>query len=98
LATRVKWGAKSVTRSAERQAYWSVRHVCARTPRDPSRCPRTPDFFILLDDQLGDERGPDGEPTSVDFETYELLAIVEKFATGWDDLPEQIPVAPSTAF
>jgi hypothetical protein len=51
----------------------------------------TPDFFILLDEQLGDERGPSGEPSSVDFETYELLAIIEEFATGWDDLPEQIP-------
>ena len=54
----------------------------------------TPDFFTLLDGQLGDERGPHGEPSSVDFEAYELLAIVEEFATGWDDLPQQFPDRP----
>lgn len=54
----------------------------------------TPDFFTLLDEQLGDERGPHGEPSSVDFEAYELLAIVEEFATGWDGLPEQFAGRP----
>lgn len=51
----------------------------------------TPDFFALIDGQLGDERGPNDEPTSAEFEAHELLAIIEKFATGWDSLPEQIP-------
>jgi hypothetical protein len=54
----------------------------------------TPDFFVLLDQQLGNERGPNGEPSSVDFETYELISIIDEFATGWDDLPEQIPGRP----
>ena len=51
----------------------------------------TSDFFFQLDLQLGDERGPNGEPSVNDFQTYELLAIVEKFAEAWDDLPELIP-------
>lgn len=51
----------------------------------------TPDFFAHLDHQLGDERGPNGEPSAADFQAYELLPIVEEFATGWDDLPELIP-------
>jgi hypothetical protein len=50
----------------------------------------TPDFFAALDDKLGEERGPNGEPSAIDFHTYELLEIVEEFATGWDDLPEYI--------
>lgn len=54
----------------------------------------TPDFFALIDAQLGDERGPNDEPTSAEFEAYELLAIIEKFATGWDDLPQQFPGRP----
>lgn len=51
----------------------------------------SPDFVASLDAQLGDERGPDGEPSSSDFEAYELLSIIEEFATGSDDLPEYIP-------
>lgn len=54
----------------------------------------TPDFFALIDAQLGDERGPNDEPTSAEFEAYELLAIIDKFATAWDTLPEQIPGRP----
>ncbi len=54
----------------------------------------TPDFFALIDAQLGDERGPNDEPTSAEFEAYELLAIIERFATGWDDLPQQFPGRP----
>ena len=50
----------------------------------------TPDFFAYLDHQLGDERGPNGEPSVADFQAYELLAIVEEFASSWDDLPELI--------
>lgn len=54
----------------------------------------TPDFFAHLDTQLGDERGPAGEPSTADFQAYELLPLVEEFATGWDDLPELIPGRP----
>jgi hypothetical protein len=54
----------------------------------------TPDFFAHLDLQLPAERGPHGEPSSVDFQAYELLEIVERFATGWDYLPELIPGRP----
>ncbi|MCP3857136.1 MAG: hypothetical protein GY929_27105 [Actinomycetia bacterium] len=47
-------------------------------------------FFDDLDAQLGPERGPRGEPSTNDFQTLELLRIVELFATGFDDLPELI--------
>jgi hypothetical protein len=47
----------------------------------------TPEFFVLLDDQLPHERGLDGEPTAAEFAAGDLLEIVEVFATGWDDLP-----------
>lgn len=50
----------------------------------------TPDFFAHLDTQLGDERGLAGEPSSADFQAYELLPIVEEFASRWDELPELI--------
>ena len=48
-------------------------------------------FFEDLDSQLGHERGPNGEPSTNDFQTFELLEIVERFATGFDDLAELIP-------
>ena len=51
----------------------------------------TPEFFADLDRQLGDERGPAGEPSRGDFQTHDLLAIVERFATGWDDLSHLVP-------
>ena len=54
----------------------------------------TRDFFEDLDRQLSPERGPKGEPSRVDFEAYELLPIVERFATGWDELPELIAGRP----
>jgi hypothetical protein len=47
----------------------------------------TPDFFRDLDRQLPADRGLRGLPSRSDFETYELLPIVETFATGFDDLP-----------
>jgi len=47
-------------------------------------------FFEELDSQLGDERGPNGEPSSYDFQSHELFAIVERFAEDWDRLPELI--------
>lgn len=54
----------------------------------------TPDFFALIDAQLGDERGPNDAPASAEFEAYELLAIIDTFATAWDTLPRQIPGRP----
>ena len=47
-------------------------------------------FFEDLDRQLPAERGANGEPSTNDFQVFELLRIVEKFAVGWDDLPELI--------
>ena len=46
-----------------------------------------PEFFVLLDDQLPDERGPHGEPTAAEFAATDLLDIVDTFARHWDDLP-----------
>ncbi|CAN5693739.1 hypothetical protein BH24ACT5_BH24ACT5_14950 [soil metagenome] len=51
----------------------------------------TLDFFHDLDRQLRSERGPNGEPSTSDFQTFELLDIVEKFAIDFDDLPALIP-------
>jgi hypothetical protein len=48
-------------------------------------------FFEDLDRQLGSERGPNGEPSTTDFQTFELFAIVERFATEFDELPLMIP-------
>jgi hypothetical protein len=50
-----------------------------------------PEFFVLLDQQLPAERGPNGEPTAAEFAASDLLDIVETFATSWDDLPMPIP-------
>lgn len=44
-------------------------------------------FFEDLDRQLGMQRGPNGEPSVIDFQTIELLEIVEWFATKFDELP-----------
>ncbi len=50
----------------------------------------TLDFFHDLDRQLPSERGPNGEPSTSDFQTFELLEIVEKFAVDFDTLPALI--------
>ena len=47
-------------------------------------------FFEALDAQLGDERGPNGEPSAADFQSHELFAIVDRFAEEWERLPELI--------
>lgn len=47
-------------------------------------------FFEGLDRQLGDERGSEGEPSTNDFQVFELLEIVERFAVGFFELPELI--------
>jgi len=51
----------------------------------------TQSFFEDLDRQLPSERGPNGEPSAHDFQVFELLRIVEVFATAFDDLPTLIP-------
>jgi len=51
-------------------------------------------FFEDLDRQLNQERGSDGEPSVHDFQVYELLRVVEQFATNFDALPELIAGRP----
>lgn len=46
------------------------------------------DFFEQLDERLGPERGPSGQPSATDFLVMELPAVVERFATDFDGLPE----------
>jgi hypothetical protein len=48
-------------------------------------------FFEDVDRQFPPERGPSGEPSANDFEVFELLRVVETFATRFDELPELIP-------
>lgn len=62
------------------------------TRRRPVRA--TSSFFEDLDRQLPAERGPDGEPSVLDFQVLELLRIVEEFATGFEELPELISGRP----
>ena len=50
----------------------------------------TPEFFADLDRQLRAERGPAGEPSTNDFQVFELLRLVERFAAGFDELPALI--------
>lgn len=50
-----------------------------------------PGFFADLDRQLPPERSEGGLPSRGDFQAYDLLAVVERFATGFDDLPQPIP-------
>jgi hypothetical protein len=47
-------------------------------------------FFEDLDRQLRPERGPFGEPSTADFQAFELVEIIDGFATGFDQLPELI--------
>src|SRR3954452_7168095 len=41
-----------------------------------------------LDDALGADRGPNGEPSASDFIVLELPPIVDRFAIDFDGLPE----------
>jgi len=50
----------------------------------------TPRFFDDLDRQLRAERGPNGEPSTNDFQVFELIRIVDRFAVEFDDLPRLI--------
>lgn len=47
-------------------------------------------FFDQLDEQLRAERGDDGEPSAADFVVIELPAVIERFATSFEGLPEMI--------
>ena len=51
----------------------------------------TDEFFDQLDDQLGPERGANGEPSATDFLVFDFPSVVEQFATAFDRLPEVIP-------
>ena len=55
----------------------------------------SPAAFDQLDDQLRQERGPVGQPSVGDFIVLELPAVVERFATGFDELPEIIEGTPT---
>ena len=50
----------------------------------------TPRFFEDLDRQLRSERGPNGEPSTNDFQVFELIRIVDRFAVDFDVLPRLI--------
>lgn len=50
----------------------------------------TQQFFEDLDRQLPPTRGPNGEPSAHDFQVYELLRVVERFSTGFDEMSELI--------
>ncbi|MDZ7676189.1 MAG: hypothetical protein U5K30_14120 [Acidimicrobiales bacterium] len=53
------------------------------------------DFFDRLDEQLGPDRGDAGEPSVTDFLVIDLPAIVDRFATDFDGLPEVVEGVPS---
>jgi hypothetical protein len=53
-----------------------------------------PSFFDELDLQLGDERGPLGQPSAGDFLLVELPLIAEVFATRFETLMQPIPKRP----
>jgi len=48
----------------------------------------SPAFFEQLDEQLGSVRGDAGQPSATDFLVIDLPAIVERFATDFEGLPE----------
>jgi hypothetical protein len=49
-----------------------------------------PEFFHALDQQLSEERGPNGEPSRYDFLSLELPEVMEDFALLWGSLPQSI--------
>ncbi|MGQ0433687.1 MAG: hypothetical protein ACT452_14910 [Microthrixaceae bacterium] len=46
-----------------------------------------PQFFAELDAQLGEARGPNGEPSSSDFLLIDLPPIADAFAESFDEFP-----------
>lgn len=57
----------------------------------PRRVRPLPEFFHALDQQLSDERGPNGEPSRYDFLSLELPEAMEDFALLWESLPCSVP-------
>jgi hypothetical protein len=55
----------------------------------------TEEFFGQLDAQLGSSRGPSGAPSSTDYIVLELPAVVDRFATGFEDLAEMVEGVPA---
>jgi hypothetical protein len=55
------------------------------TPRRPVRV--DPQFFAELDEQLGETRGPHGEPSASDFLLIDLPSIADTFAEQFEQLP-----------
>ena len=53
-----------------------------------------PFFFDLLDQQLREERGPNGEPSAGDFLLVDLPLIAEVFATQFETLAMPDPNRP----
>lgn len=51
-------------------------------------------FLEQLDAQLGEERGPNGESSRIDFLRFELPAIEDDFALRFEELQEVIPDRP----
>jgi hypothetical protein len=51
-------------------------------------------FFDQLDAQLGFERGVRGEPSSTDFLVTEMPAVVDAFASRFEELPEAVEGVP----
>jgi hypothetical protein len=50
-----------------------------------------PQFFTELDAQLGEARGPNGEPSASDFLLIELPTIADAFAERFDELLRLYP-------
>jgi hypothetical protein len=50
-----------------------------------------PQFFTELDAQLGESRGPNGEPSASDFLLIELPTIAEAFAERFDEILRLYP-------
>ena len=48
-------------------------------------------FFTELDAQLGESRGPSGEPSASDFLLLDLPSIADAFAERFDQLPAMYP-------
>jgi hypothetical protein len=44
-------------------------------------------FFTELDAQLGETRGPNGEPSATDFLLIDLPTIADAFAERFDEFP-----------
>lgn len=54
----------------------------------------TDQFFEDLDNYLGPERGPNGEPSTMDFIRLDLMPIIDAFAGRFEDLLEAVPGHP----